>query len=108
MTLDQTWLDRAVEVTAGRPDTGLDGTAVITVGKEAVLTVIIEGGRVVGEGGAEGDCELPFTRRQLDAYLAGDLDPTVEYMRGDLKPTGSTQAILAALDVLEACRPVRS
>lgn len=106
VTLDRAWLNRAMETTADRIPTGLDGTAAITVGKESLMALIIEDGRIVGEATGETDCDLPFTARQLEAYLTGDLSPTVEYMRGDLKPTGSTRAILAALDALEACRVV--
>ncbi len=106
VTLDQAWLDAAVEATAARPATGLDGTASIVVGKERALTIEVSDGRIVGEATGAAQCEVPFTPRQVEAYLSGNLRPAVEYMRGDMKPTGSTRAILAVLDALEAGRPV--
>lgn len=106
VTLDQAWLERAVEATAARPATGLDGTATIVVGKEPSVTIEVHDGRIVGEAIGATECEVPFTPRQVEAYLSGQLRPTVEYMRGDMKPTGSTRAILAVLDALEAGRPV--
>jgi hypothetical protein len=99
---DPSWLVTAIEASADRPGTGLHGSAQLLVGKREHSTVRVEDGRVVGESAGTPECELSFSRTQAESFLAGDLKLSVEYMRGDLKPTGSTAAIVAVIDALDA------
>ncbi|MBT8241123.1 MAG: hypothetical protein KJN63_07835 [Acidimicrobiia bacterium] len=99
---DKSWLDSAIETSADRPSTGLHGSAVLLVGKQEHITVRVEDGRVVGESIGTPECEMSFSRTQAETFLAGQLNLAVEYMRGDLKPTGSTAAIVAVIDALDA------
>lgn len=101
MIFDQSWLTRAVEISADRPPTGLHGTGQLLIGKEKQVAVCIQDGRLVGESQGIPDCEMPFSKPQAEAFLDGRLKLSVEYMRGDLKPTGSTAAIVALIDALD-------
>ncbi len=102
MSFDQEWLDQAIEATAARVETGLAGTAAILIGKTVQISFGIADGRIVALGDGEPACELPFTKVQMESYLAGEMKLAVAYMRGDFKPTGSTGSILAAIDALDA------
>ena len=102
MSVDQSWLDAAVEASQGREPTGLHGSARLLLGKTELITVQIEDGRIVGPAVGTAECEIPFSPSQAEALAEGSLNLAVEYMRGDLKPTGSTAAIMAAIDALDA------
>lgn len=99
---DQSWLRSAIERSAHRTSTGLDGSALLLVGKAEQITVCVEDGRVVGEAAGTPECTMSFSKTQAAAFLAGQLKLSVEYMRGDLKPTGSTAAVVAVIDALDA------
>ena len=45
---------------------------------------------------------FPLPQGQIDAFRAGELKLAVAYMRGDLKATGSTAAIIAVIDALDS------
>lgn len=60
----------------------------------------VRGGRLaeVAPAGADGppaEATIPLTDAQLGAFLSGEVDPAVAFMRGDLKPEGSAAAVLA-------------
>ncbi len=48
----------------------------------------------------EAEVSVPLTRAQAEAVLAGDVDPAQAFMRGDLKPEGSSRAWFALLSAL--------
>ncbi len=102
MTFDEEWLAGAIERSANRPGTGLHGTATLLKGKAELVRIAVEDGRIVHAGDGPSHCDFPFTAGQITSYLAGDLKLAVEYTRGDLKATGSTGAILATIDALDA------
>ena len=64
--------------------------------------VIDEGRLVAVSAGAGGgaDVSAPQTADDLRAVLAGDLDPAVAFMRGDLKPEGSAAAWYAFVSAM--------
>ncbi|MFW2381376.1 MAG: hypothetical protein ACN4GZ_06410 [Acidimicrobiales bacterium] len=105
MTLDRSWLNRAVTASADRPVNGLHGSAQLLIGKVEAITVNIDDGRIVGEAVGTPQCQVSFSKPQAEALVGGELKLSVEYMRGDLKPTGSTAAIVALIDALDALRP---
>ncbi len=102
MTLDADWLKEAILRSADRRPTGLHGSAALLRGKAPLLTIRIEDGRIVGEANGAPQCDLPFTQGQIDDFSAGELKLAVAYMRGDLKATGSTAAIIAVIDALDS------
>jgi hypothetical protein len=102
VTLDGAWLDRVVQSTAERRQNGLDGSAQLLVGKVAQVSLQIDQGRVVGEASGTTDCQMPFSKQQMEALKQGEIKLAVEYMRGDFKPTGSTAAIIAVINALDA------
>lgn len=102
MTFDADWLESTIRTSADRHSTGLHGSAALLKGKGLLLTVRVEDGRVVGESTGTPECDFPFTQGQIDAFIAGELKLAVAYMRGDLKATGSTAAIVAVIDALDA------
>ncbi len=101
MTFDADWLNAAIASSADRQPTGLHGSAALLRGKAPLLTIRTEDGRIVGEAAGTPECDLPFTQGQIDAFRAGELKLAVAYMRGDLKATGSTAAIIAVIDALD-------
>lgn len=101
MTFDADWLITAITSSADRQPTGLHGSAALLRGKAPLLTIGTEDGRIVGEATGIPECDLPFTQGQIDAFMSGELKLAVAYMRGDLKATGSTAAIIAVIDALD-------
>jgi putative sterol carrier protein len=66
---------------------------------------VVEGGRLVSvrpatDGDAEADVSAPQSAEDLRAVVAGDLDPAVAFMRGDLKPEGSAAAWFAFVSAM--------
>lgn len=77
------------------------------------LSWVVEHGRLVAvepsrDSGRTAEVSIPQGQDDLGALLAGDLDPAVAYMRGDLKPAGSAGAFFAWLSALARpeCRRV--
>ncbi len=67
------------------------------------LTWVLDEGRVAGvstEADAEPQVVVPMSRPVAEQIVAGELDPAVAYMRGDLKPEGSSGAWFALLSAL--------
>lgn len=102
---DQDFADALVRATADRADAaGLCGIVELALGKTSSLVLELVDGRVVGvaEGVEPGaaNVRIPFTGGQRAAWLAGELDLTKAYMRGDLKPEGRSGDLIAALELL--------
>ena len=70
---------------------------------------VIEAGRLVSVHRAdetEPDVVIPQSSAAFAELVAGTADPAVSFMRGDLKPDGSSGALLAFLSAMAqpACR----
>lgn len=92
---------RLVSATAGRRHpSGLTGLVAFGIGSKPV-TLVFEGGQVLGATDAEPHAVLALTKKQFEAWGSGELSLSVAYMQGDVKPEGSTGALLAALEVLD-------
>ncbi|MFP3906035.1 MAG: hypothetical protein ACLFWR_03330 [Acidimicrobiales bacterium] len=100
------------------PD-GPGGSGVVEVvvtgdgSQRVALLWVVEHGRLVAvessaDSGRTADVSIPQGQVDLGALLAGDFDPAVAYMRGDLKPEGSVSAFFAWLSALARpeCRRV--
>lgn len=98
-TLDQAWVAASVTATADRAGSGLYGTAEFKL-SDGSVGIEVEDGRIVGTPTGTADVLFPLTDAQVGAYLAGELDLSVAYMKGDLKPEGSTAAIVCVLEVM--------
>jgi hypothetical protein len=79
---------------------GLVGIVAFGVGSEPPV-MAFEQGRVVGPSALRPQATIKLTRKQFEAWSAGELSLSRAYMKGDLKPEGSTGALLAALEVLD-------
>lgn len=100
--LSAEWVASLVEASSERaPVSGLDGVVELTIGKTTSTTVAIIDGRVVGESDKTAEVQVPFTKKQLEAWAEGEFAPSVAFMKGDLKPVGSTGPLLALLAVLD-------
>ena len=102
MSFDEAWLRDAVAASTDRAPTGLHASASLLVGKTAHVAITVDDGRIVGTADGTPECELPFSKVQAQDFVDGRFNVAVAYMRGDFKPTGSTAAILAAIDALDA------
>lgn len=73
----------------------------VATGKKTSVVVAIESGRVVGLSEDEAEVSVSTTLEQLRAY--GDRSRSIaeDYMRGDIKPVGSTGAFLALVELFE-------
>ena len=88
---------------ATRSRTGLPGRSVVALaldGEESVVE-IVDGRVSMADEEAEAAVTVPLTSRQLASFLAGDDSLARAYMRGDVKPVGSSGALLAVVEVLE-------
>lgn len=96
------WVAELVTATVGRDGVpGVSGQVGLGHGKTAKIVVEISEGKVLGVTNAEPEVIIPISKAQLEEWSEGQLSLTVAYMKGDLKPTGSTGALLAALEVLD-------
>ena len=106
--LSPTWCDELTQRFAGLP-TGAGGSGtvelVVTGGDvdRTVSTWVVEDGRptsVTVGSAPEPEVSVPLSRAAADRVLAGEVDPAEAYMRGDLKPEGSSRAWFAWLSAM--------
>ncbi len=92
---------RLVTATADRRrPSGLTGLVAFGIGSKPV-TLVFEEGQVLGATETAPHAVLSLTKKQFEAWANGELSLSVAYMQGDVKPVGSTGALLAALEVLD-------
>lgn len=101
--LNDAWIAGLVEASAGLADVaGHSGVVAVTIGKNQRAVLDIVDGRVVGRGSVDDVAvTVPVTTAQLDDYTTGVASMATDYMRGDVKPVGSTGAFLALLELFE-------
>lgn len=112
--LSAEWFDAASDALSsadagivGAPDANAVIEIVVSGGDPSPLSTrwVIEGGRLVAvrvsaDDDADADVSAPQKADDLRAVVAGDLDPAVAFMRGDLKPEGSAAAWLAFVSAM--------
>lgn len=97
------WVSELVAATAERAGVpGVSGVVGLGTGKKPKVVLAFSDGRVVGPSDAEPEVIIPISGPQMEQWTHGELNLTVAYMKGDVKPVGSTGALLAALEVLDA------
>jgi hypothetical protein len=97
------WVDALVAASA-EVEPAQERSAVVefTVGKKTSVAVEIVGGRFVGPApAAEPAVSIPTTAAQLSSFVDGSASMARAYMQGDLKPVGSTGALLAVVSLFE-------
>jgi hypothetical protein len=101
--LDQAWIDSLVGASeAVEPAVTRSAVVGFTIGKTKGATIRIVDGRVAGPAdGVEPDVSIPVTAEQLAGFEAGTESMAKSFMRGDLKPVGSTGALLAVLALFD-------
>lgn len=97
------WVNQLVAVTADRAGVpGVSGVVGLGTEKSPQVVLQFQEGKVAGPSQAEPEVVIPITQLQLDAWTRGELSLSVAYMKGDVKPVGSSGALLAALEVLDS------
>lgn len=99
------WLHRAAELGAGLPArSGLTGTVAVVVTGTGAGDVTVglgwEDGRVVSAAAgapAAPDLTLTVTATEGKQMLAGELEPSVAFMRGRLKTAGDPGLVIGVL-----------
>ena len=100
--LSPEWCEQLLATSANTaPRPGLDARIALCLGSTTRRVLDIRGGQVVAVDEGEAEVELPLTAAQLEAIAAGRLSVARAYMRGDLKPVGSSGAVLVAVEVFE-------
>lgn len=96
------WVEALVAGSAGGPArAGLDATVALAVGSADPVVLDIGDGRILGPSGSEAQVVIPLTDEQFESLAAGTWSLATAYMRGDVKPVGSSGALLVAVEVLE-------
>ncbi len=98
--LSEAWVEALVEASAER-EGRVSGTVELAVGKTRQARIVIDRGRVTGVHDAEADVRVPLTGAQLEAVFSGSESLAQAFMRGDVKPEGSTGALLALVELVE-------
>ena len=102
------WVEALVTASASATEDQIgdrSGIIELTIGKKRRAVVSMIDGRVVGPSDAEGDdidVSIPFTERQLKGYVSGDDSIAQAYVRGDVKPVGSSGPWLAFVELVES------
>ncbi len=103
------WLAKLVEACTGAGPVPTSARVSVTVekaptGKVRWTSDIGEDGSVSAEPGAAKDVDIAFTvgYEDLRHCLAGEVDPSVMFMRGDLKVAGDTGRFFDLLPWLES------
>lgn len=103
VTLDEHWIAGLVDASSAVSGVGCRSAVVaFTIAKTQKAVLDIVDGRVVGRGDEEAVAvTVPVTAQQLAAFVDGSESMATSYMRGDLKPVGSTGAFLAVVELFE-------
>lgn len=81
---------------------GQSGVVAVTIGKKQQVVFDIVDGRVVGPGDEDAVAvTVPTTSKQLVAFADGSESMARSYMMGDVKPVGSTGALLPFIELFE-------
>lgn len=102
-TLDDQWI-AAVATASAEVDPGscLSGVVAVAIGKKQQAVLNIVDGRVVGPGDADSIAvTIPVTADQLASFSDGSESMARAYMMGDVKPVGSTGALLGLIELFE-------
>jgi hypothetical protein len=101
--LDDSWVESLVKASAGLDQPGeLSAVVAVTIGKKQKAVLNIVDGRVTGPGEEEAVAvTVPTTADQLAAFSDGSESMARSYMMGDVKPVGSTGALLAIVELFE-------
>lgn len=100
--LSPEWCERLIAASSDAPTrAGLDARVALCLGSTTRRVLEIRDGRIVAVDEGDAAVELPLTAAQLEAIAAGQLSLARAYMRGDLKPVGSSGAVLVAVEVFE-------
>ncbi len=93
-----TILERIISAELVGSGCGLSCTAQLSVGQES-QTLTIERDLVQETASQKPEVQVKLTHEEFEALLQGETDFATSFTKGDLKPTGSTRAImcLAAL-----------
>jgi putative sterol carrier protein len=62
--------------------------------------VIVIDGKSVSTADAEADCTISLSKSDLEAMMAGDLNPTWAFMQGKLKVAGDMTIAMALSQVI--------
>ncbi len=101
------WVEEVVALSAGRePIPGMTGVVALGIGSKVDTTnahvfLSITDGIADGSTSNTPDVTLPFTKRQVERWLEGELVLTEAYMKGDIKPVGASGPLFAALELLD-------
>ena len=104
IALDDGWVASLVAASGAiEPVVARSAVVEFTIGKRQQALVELVDGRFTGpaDDGAEPDVSLPVTADQLAGFVAGDESMSQAYMRGDVKPVGSTGALLPVLALFD-------
>jgi len=101
--LDDHWIAAATRASADLDrGTGRSGVVAVAIGKKQQAILDIVDGRVVGAGDEESIAvTVPLTADQLAGFGDGSASLARAYMMGDVKPVGSTGALLALIELFE-------
>lgn len=106
--LSEEWVDALVAASAEATDDQVgdrSGIIELTIGKSRRAVLSMVDGRVVGPSDATGDdidVSIPFSEDQLQGYVSGDDSIARAYIRGDVKPVGSTGPWLSFVELVES------
>jgi hypothetical protein len=108
ITLDDAWVERLTAASAqlGTGPIPSAGRSVVefSIGKKQKVAVTMTDGLVTGRADdeAEPDVSIPTTAAQLGAFCDGSESMARAYMQGDVKPAGSTGALLPVIGLFES------
>ena len=101
--LDDAWVQSLVQASADLDQAGEHSAVVaVAIGKKQKAVLNIVDGRVTGPGDEDAVAvTVPTTADQLAAFTDGSESMARSYMMGDVKPVGSTGALLAIIELFE-------
>ncbi len=106
--LSEEWVEAVVAASAGADADSIgdrSGLVELTIGKKRRAVLAMVDGRIVGSSDAADDdidVSIPFSEDQLRGYLTGEDSIARAYIRGDVKPVGSTGPWLSFVELVES------